>query len=347
VNRSAVREGPDVVSDEDGDLLARVAEWPQLTSWTELTQPVLARLAAERGTDFATALLYDRLRRSPEHGPFIRRVDDLVARPPHFPGTIDVLLAVAPGAYYHELPRAGGDGRLLRESAAAYGCRTAVIPTRSMGTVAENGRIIRDWLGERSHERILLASLSKGAADIKAALTLPGAAAAFRSVAAWLNLSGLPNGTPIANWLFERKLATLFYRAAFWWKGLDLGVLRQTEWGPGSVLDFPLHLPPHVKLVSVVGFPLRRHLSSKALRRYHGRLAPRGPNDGLLLLADPCALPGLVYPVWGADHNLRPAWDVRSMVGALAFDLAETLHLWADEREDSGPASATHHGVRR
>ena len=50
--------------------------------------------------------------------------------------------------------------------------------------------------GERNprqcpHERILLASISKGAGDIKAALAEPGAAAAFRPVAAWLNLSGL------------------------------------------------------------------------------------------------------------------------------------------------------------
>jgi hypothetical protein len=328
--------GPAPLADDERDLLARAAECPAPGPWAELTQPALARLAAERGLDFATALLYERLRRSEEHGPFIRRVDDLVARPPRFPGKIDALLAVAPGAYYRELPRAGGDGRLLREQAAACGCRTAVIPTRSMGTVAENGRIIRDWLGERPGERILLASLSKGAADVKAALALPGAEAAFRPVLAWLNLSGLPNGTPIANWLFERKLATLFYRAAFWWKGLDMEVLRQTVWGPGAVLDFPLHLPRHVRLISVVGFPLRRHVSSKALRCYQGRLAPRGPNDGLLLLADPCSLPGLVYPVWGADHNLRPAWDVRRLVAALAFDLAETHDLWAAEK-DGGP----------
>lgn len=247
---------------------------------------------------------------------------------------------MAPGAFYQELKGTGGDGRLLSKQVAAYGCRTAVIPTRSMGTVTENGRIIRDWLGERPHERILLASISKGAADIKAALALPDAQAAFRTVAAWLNLSGLPHGTPIANWLFERKLATLFYRAAFWWKGLDIEVLRQTAWGPGAILDFPMSLPAHVKLISVVGFPLRRHFTTKTLHRYHRRLAPRGPNDGLLLLTDPCTLPGLVYPVWGADHNLRPAWGIRRLIAALAYYLAETLRLGADEMESSRPAPA-------
>jgi hypothetical protein len=314
---------------DDRDLLARAAAWPNAGHSSELTQPALARLAADVGIDFATAVLYDRLRRSAEHGPFIRRLDDLVAHPPRFLAPIDALLAVVPGAYYRELPRAGGDGRILREQAAAYGLRTAVVPTRSTGTAAENGRILLDWLADRPDERIILASISKGAADIKASLALSGAAAAFRPVVAWLNLSGLPAGTAIANWLLDRPLTTLAYRAVFWWKGLDIGVIRPMARGPGTPLDFPLTLPAHIRLVNVAGFPLRRHLSTAALRRCHRRLAPWGPNDGMMLLADACSLPGLLYPVWGADHNLRPADGIGPQVAALAFYLAETLGLWA------------------
>jgi hypothetical protein len=101
------------------------------------------------------------------------------------------------------------------------------------------------------------------------------------------------------------------------------------------VLDFPLVLPPHLRLINVTGFPLRRHFTSKLLSRFHQRVASLGPNDGLVVLADVCGLPGLVYPVWGADHNLRPAWDVRRLVAALAFYLAETLGLW--ESAAGGP----------
>jgi hypothetical protein len=338
VDPCAEQERSPLLPAKDLDLLDRVAAWPGIDSWSELTQPVLARLAAKQGLDFATALLYDRLRRSDRHGPFIRRVNALVANSPCFPRQLDLLLAVAPGAFYQELPGTGGDGRKLREAVAAYGCRTAVIPTRSMGTVAENGRIIRDWLGQRSGERILLASLSKGAADIKAALAPPGSEAAFAPVVAWLNVSGLPNGSPLANWLFERRLTTLFYQAAFWWKGLDFAVVRQMAWGPGSVLDFPWRLPAHLQLITVVGFPLRRHLCTASLRRYHRRLAPRGPSDGLALLADACALSGLVYPVWGVDHYLRPSWDIGRLVAALAFHVAEMLDHWT--AREGGPESS-------
>src|SRR5260370_30633756 len=175
-------EDPGLISRDEQDLLTQVAQWPECRSWTELTQPVLAKLAGERGLDFATALLYERLRQSDQHGPFIRRVDELLSQPSCAMGKLDALLAVAPGAFYRELPAAGGDGRLLRQHVAAHGCRTVVIPTHSMGTVAENGRIIRDWLAAQRQETILLASFSKGTADVKAALAEPNAPTSFGCV---------------------------------------------------------------------------------------------------------------------------------------------------------------------
>lgn len=327
-------EDPGIIAADEHDLLAQAEAWPECRSETELTRLPLAEVAAARGVDFATALLYQRLLQSERHGPFIRRVDGLLSQPSQHPGSINALLAVAPGAFYRELRGTGADGWLLRQRVAAYGCRTAVIPTHSGGSAVANGRIIRDWLAERPHEKILLASLSKGAADIKAALAEPHAATAFRPVAAWLNLSGITEGSPLATRILQSQWATLLYKTLCWWKGIDFAVTRQIAWGPGSVLDFPLVLPPHVLLVNVVGFPLRRHFTSAVLRRFHRQIAPLGPNDGLILLADACALPGVVYPVWGADHNLRPSWDVRRLVAALAFYLAETLSLWVRPAEN-------------
>ena len=203
-----------------------------------------------------------------------------------------------------------------------------------MGSVAENGRIIRQWLAERPHEKIVLASLSKGAADVKAALAGPDAAAAFRPVAVWLNLSGLADGVPSISGLRRRRLAALGWRALFWWKKLDFGVLRQLEWGPGSVLDFPLALPSHVRLMNVVGFPLRRHLTTEVLRGSYTGEPPRSGRTTASPSWRTPALPGLIYPVWGADHNLRPAWDVRRLVAALTAYLAESPELWTNRAED-------------
>ena len=59
-------------------------------------------------------------------------------------------------------------------------------------------------------------------------------------------------------------------------------------------------------VIHLLGFPLRQHLSNAIASRCHRQLARFGPNDGAMLLAEACALPGLIYPVWGADHYLRP-----------------------------------------
>src|SRR5262245_38119478 len=102
-------------SAEDSALLARARAWPSAPALADLTQPALARLAREHGMAFATAVLYDRLTRSEPHGSFLSRLEELMANPPRVEGTIDALMAVVPGAFYQELPQAGGDGRLLRQ----------------------------------------------------------------------------------------------------------------------------------------------------------------------------------------------------------------------------------------
>src|SRR5579871_4638180 len=238
-----------VMTEDERELLARAAAWPGCRSWNDVTRSCLSRVAVEQGVDFATALLYERLRQSDRHGPFIRRVDALLGKRDSLHGKLDALLAVAPGAFYRELPKTGGDGRLLRQHVAAYGCRTAVIPTNSQGSTADNGRVIRDWLADHAHEKILLASLSKGSADIKAALAETEAATVFRPVTAWLNLSGLTDGSPVVSRMRQSKLRSAFGRLLCWYKGIDFAVLEQLEWGPGKVLDFPLALPSHIQLI--------------------------------------------------------------------------------------------------
>jgi hypothetical protein len=174
---------------------------------------------------------------------------------------------------------------------------------RSFGSLRDNGRLICDWLAGCSETRIVLVSLSKGGADVKIALTQPGASEAFRNVVAWVNLSGIVNGTPLAAWLLARPLRSLLIKLLFWYRGHSFAVVRELDRDMGKTL----RVPEHVKVIHVVGFPLRRHLSNGLMRRGHRRLAPLGPNDGGMLLADAVTLPGIVFPVWGADHYLRPA----------------------------------------
>jgi hypothetical protein len=42
-------------------------------------------------------------------------------------------------------------------------------------------------------------------------------------------------------------------------------------------------------------------------------------------LADVCALPGLIYPIWGGDHYLRSGGDMNELIGALLSFLGQEL----------------------
>ena len=80
-------------------LAARAARWPQYPCWRELTVAILREIGVREGNEFATALLYDRLMRSPEHGPFARRVASLR-------GTERAPVRPAEAASRRETPRA-------------------------------------------------------------------------------------------------------------------------------------------------------------------------------------------------------------------------------------------------
>jgi hypothetical protein len=289
--------------------------------------------AEAEGIDAATRALYERVRGSPPHAPFIRRIDELRRRPAPARRQMRATLAIAPGAFYREFSHTGADGRLLREQAQRLGCATAVIPTGSTGTLEENARAICHWLIDRPpEETIILGSSSKGGSDIKLALARPEAAAAFRNVAAWINVCGILSGSPAVNWLAARRWQMFFFRLLFWLRGWNIRVLGDLGHGPGTLLDFELKLPATMRLLHVIGFPMREHMTTPLARACHARVTPQGPNDGVVLLAEVCRLPGLIYPVWGADHYLRPSWDMRSLAGALLEYLGEELDLFvADE----------------
>jgi hypothetical protein len=294
--------------------------------WVFPTAGKIQEIAAREGIDAATTQLYQSVLQSPQNGPFVRRVDEICKRAAPRMWQTEAPVIIVPGAFYQENPGSGADGRLLRAQAERLCCPTGIIPVVSRGTLKQNARIICDWLLERKGQSVILASLSKGGADVKMALAEPDAADAFKNVAAWVNLCGILNGTPMAEWLLSRNPAALLNRIYYSLRGHGLGFLRDLGYGPGRPLRRGLQLPQHMCMVTIAGFPLREHLTSALARRCHRRLTHLGPNDGSLILSDVCALPGLLYPIWGADHYLRPKTDVNQLVLAILQYLGEELH---------------------
>jgi hypothetical protein len=290
-----------ILSDEDARLLARAAAW---------TGPECdpAELARTEGLDFATALLHDRILRVPANGEFFHS-----AREAQRPTKICTdLIGVVPGAFHREHRDTGANGARVLSIAEKLACEAEVIPTASFGTLDENARVILDWITSHRDRRIALISLSKGGTDVKRALSQSGAADAFANVSAWVSFSGMVQGTYLIEWLRRRPLRWWSVRLWLWWRGHNAQALDELRHDANQ--SWPA-LPDHLSVAHVFGFPLERHLAHAWAPRGYARLSSLGPNDGGgILLGDCTKLPGIVCPIWGADHYLIPPWEVHQLL---------------------------------
>ncbi len=309
---------PEPADSDERELFDRVLRWDGPEGLHALTPELIREVTAREGCDFATALLHRRIVESEAHGPFLRSLSN-EARSSRKP---DVRVAIVPGAFYRENPRTGADGRLPREVAQTLGLPVVVAPVSSTGTLAENARILVEWLAEQRDASLILVSVSKGGSDLKVALSRPDGVHGFANVIGWVNLCGILDGTPMADWLLSPSLLALANRFVYRIRGRSLDFLADLRRQPGCALDFPLTLPAHLRAIHVVGFPLRRHFHNGLARRCHARLEAFGPNDGSILLSEVPRWPGQICPVWGADHYLRPKTDVRPLLAALLRSFA-------------------------
>jgi hypothetical protein len=295
----------------DRDLIGRAAASEEYPTLSECSPPELRKVARDQGLDFATALLYDRVLKSPEHRTFFQRVNTdnrrVCGDPP--------LVGIIPGAFYLEHKNTGADGAKLATILKSINCRVEIVPVESFGSLAKNAAIIAAWLSHQREQRVALVSLSKGSADLKIAIGLPNAAELFRNVETWVSVSGLPQGTPLVAWLRRQPLRRLGVGLLLRLRGQRYSVveeLRQESDGP--LATWP-SIPAHLRVFHVLGFPLHRHLAHPWATRAYDRVAPLGPNDGGgFLLTDVANLRGTVFPVWGADHYLQPSWDAASLL---------------------------------
>ena len=313
----------------DRDLLTRAAAFTDCLTLRDCSAPPIARIVLDQGIEFATALLYDRVLRSPESGAFFQQVNashlSVVSDPP--------LIGIIPGAFYLEHKDTGADGSQLVAILKSLNCRVELVPVESFGSLAKNAAIVADWLSRHGQERVALISLSKGSADVKIALGMSNAAELFRNVDVWVSMSGLPQGTPLVAWLRRRFWRRLGVRLLLRLRGQRYSVVEELRQEPGGPLTSWPSMPAHLRVIHILSFPLRRHLAHSWAARAYDRVAPLGPNDGGgFLLADAANLLGTVFPVWGADHYLQPTWDGTALLRRI---LVESLSSPADLRQAS------------
>ncbi len=272
----------------------------------DLTPETLRQIAAAKGYDAAVDHLDAALRATPPHADFIREIEAACGT---LPASRKIALAVVPGAFYREYRQTGADGGRFVGMVRGLNVQTEIIPTKSVGTLQENGRIITQWLAQRcapADEALILVSFSKGSADVKTALRDVQNHAAFAGVRAWLSVGGILHGTPLIAWLQARPLRYFLIRQYLRLRRIAPRVLEEMSHGPGTLLDSPTLLPASLPLIHLVTLPKASDLSMSLARRAFNRILPLGPNDaGGLLLGDLHRFPGVIYPVRDTDHYMR------------------------------------------
>ena len=315
----------DGLSVYEQDLFSRVGRAGSLPELQELDFPTLESLTEREGVDFATALLYLRLRQSNEHGPWIEALErEPDHHCPHSPGP-RVLVGVVPGGCHEESADSRERLRLVRDQVARAGLAVELIPVHSFGRLPEQVEIVCTWLAAHADHDIILVSLSKGGAEVK--LALNGQPQSFRHVSAWVDVSGLLFGSEWVRWLLDRRISRWGARLWCWYRGYPFAALDQLCRGRQSLLDFDFDVPDHLQLFHIYGFPLTGDLSHPYTERSFSRLSSHGPNDGMgVMLGDLVRLPGRIYPVWRADHFLRSRrLDLRELISRVLRDLAARI----------------------
>jgi hypothetical protein len=256
----------------------------------------------------ATRQLYQRVRES--HESFIRMVDASARTPRAMRG--GTVVAIAPAALYKQYRRSGADGRRIREVAEGFGLAVETIPLKPIGSLDQNAATILQWLHNCEFDEVVLVSLSKGSSDVKKALATDSNA--FRKVSVWVSVGGLLDGTPLARWILSNERIPRAFRALHRIRRVDLHFFEDLDRRARGPLDFELVLPPDLRLIHIVGFPLLEHANNWLARMLYRKLAEHGPNDGFMLLEDVSRWPGAIYPVWGADHYFRMGGDPKALL---------------------------------
>lgn len=294
----------------------------------QINEAILRDLNSRLGTDIATAVLYVHFEsRVPHHAvQYNRDADDL--RP--------LLVAVVPGAFYREHPEVGADGRELIELSEQQPWDCVRIPTESLGTPLTNAEIINSFLSRaaQSH-RVILVSLSKGTTDAGVAQTLRPDL--FRTLAAWVSVSGVGCGTMMADWLLDKWYLRPILRFMLWRHGADQQAVSSLRYNSAQTFKAATD-ETRSPIVHIAGFPLQKHLSCRRARLWHRRFRPHGPNDSVVLLQDLVRLPGIVIPVWGTDHYLRAGVNAAERVTQLIAMLDGNTETGADTNTNSDPS---------
>lgn len=280
----------------------------------------LKKLSETYSADFAALFFADRLgnlSRNRELSKLFETLliqvkDDLEGESINLPEIIgDYEILFVPGFLYKRHPRTGADFSRPQKILTQLAIHHRFVKTQEDGAIEENAKLVAEAIlaGRDSERKLIVVSASKSGPEVALALTQL-AEMDLSHVAAWLNLVGTMQGSPLAE---ERLWDNFRYLLGT----VDMAGVRSLQPQISQSRFARIQVPDGVIVLNYVGIPVSGSLSYLAKRGYNSMKAD-GPNDGLSLLPDLLYRHQPTLIEIGSDHFLLTQ-DIEAKTVALTI----------------------------
>jgi hypothetical protein len=294
----------------------------------------LKSLSEDFSIDFAALYLADRIAHNPlnrrfrsafdqEHAYARKTFPECRLKLPAVAADYEVVLI--PGYLYKRHPVTGADFAAPRAALQRVGLAYHFVETDEDGAIEANANLVAVTIRARPRtgRRLIIVSASKSGSEVALALTQLGPTET-RHVAAWINIVGTLQGSPLADENLWQQLEDTIGE-------VDIAGVESLTTQRSRQRFRAFRIPEHVLVVNYIGIPLMGTISSLARTGYL-QLRDYGPNDGLSLLSDLIVPGGLTLAELGRDHFLL---DDHLDVTTVA--LAITVIRWLENRGHETP----------
>lgn len=233
------------------------------------------------------------------------------------------LLFVAGWDYVESGNETGADFAAPRKLLTTLGIDNRLIAIDPTGTVENNAAVIATALvaATKKRTKVILVSASSGGPATALALGQILTSEQAASVKAWVNIGGILQGSPVADYYLE---SPVLLRIALLVKGWSIESIRSMAARVRRERNMHVSLPSNMLIVNFVGIPLSGQVTDRA-REMYDILSPMGPNDGLTLIVDAMAQGGVTIVDIGADHFFGNGQEISKKTVALTTTVLRLL----------------------
>jgi len=267
----------------------------------------LKRLSDEFSVDFAALYFADQIAHIPvnrrfriafDHAYDYTRIALPQGRVKLPAAAVDYEVLVIPIYLYKRLIGSGADLAAPRAALEKAGLTCHFVETQDDGAVETNADIVAAAIRAhaKSDRRLIILSASKSGPEVALALTRLETAET-RHVAAWINVAGVLQGTPLADKHLFRELEFLVGE-------VDVAGEESLTTQRSRRRFDSFHIPKHVLVINYLGIPVTGTISFWG-RRGFNLLRQDGPNDGVSLLSDIIFPGGVTLADLKNDHFMR------------------------------------------